>query len=162
MPDHSPEYPPGYDPTFDFEMPPTGYVIMGLVALAAISAAATIGAFIEYATAAAIAGDVVSAGVAEVLATTGVSEAEALIAEEILAAGGTEADVQVFIFNMARQRALDALMSEAAATDLATAEAAAVTATALQNASTITAAIILASARVNEQSALHAFFTSGL
>lgn len=131
MPDTG--YPDGYNPTFDFEMPPAGYIVFGAIAIAALGAAA-VGAF--FTTSALAGGTAVAEGIV-VNGTTyyGVSAgvAAALDAATTLETMG-EADVIV-----------EAALIEAAAA----------------RASVTSAALIILAAQQNEREAQGMFFPSG-
>lgn len=154
-----PDYPPGYDPSQVDYISAEDQAIGGLIALGAFGAVG-LGVFL---TVGAVGADIVTATVVDgIMATTTSMTVEELIAAEMIADGASAAEATTFIFNASKAFALKNGMSEIAAIAYATSESNSVVGTAQAHLSEVNAAIITAAARVQEQRALSAFFTSGM
>lgn len=144
-------------------------LVMGLGTLAALAAVGGI----VFALGGALGAGVITTETTAVLTTEqimniyGITEAEAMIYQSIVRAGGTAGAASVaralqFVADMAVKRFLQNGLSSVAALAAAQAEVVEIQLRAAQNQSVIDAAIIEAQARVNYQSALSLFFASGM
>lgn len=157
-----PDYPPGYDP---IQADPNGGSFIS-PADQSIGALIALGAFgIEvgiFALAGALGGFIPAYVDVALTPATGFFDVEVIIAEDVLASGGSMAQAARIISQMATQRSLLQFIAEAAAADAAAAETALVIAAANAGVAAVTATIIQAQANMQEQASLHIFFTSGL